>query len=99
MLMIEKILYNKIKSNFDPRQTVGNTPQNQSRSGLKPHVSIKRSNTDVMTEDDAKSIIRNGRRKDFDIKLILDNPKKSGTKSRCRYNCYKRSTRFKDFDI
>ena len=43
------MLYKKIKSNFDPRQTVGNTPQYQSRSSLKPHVSTKRSNTDVMT--------------------------------------------------
>ena len=79
-----KILYDKIESNLGPRQTVGNTPQNQSRSGLKPHVSIKRSNIDVMTEDDAKSVIRNGRRNDFDIEFIQDNPKKSGTKSRCR---------------
>ena len=93
------MLYKKIKSSFDPRQTVGNTPQYQSRSSLKPHVSIKRSNTDVMTKDDAKSIIRNGRRNDFDIKFIQDNPTKSGTKSSCRYNCYKRSTTFKDFDI
>ena len=62
-------------------------------------MSIKRSNTDVMTEDDAKSKLRNGRRNDFDIKFIQDNPKKRGTKSSCRYDCYKRLTTFKDFDI
>ena len=87
-----------VNPNFDPRQTVGTNPQSQSRVGLRPHVPTKRSSSDLMNEDEAKSIIRDGRRYDKLIKFTQINPKHPGSKCGCRYDRYKRCTTFKDFD-
>ena len=81
---------------FDARQTVGTTPQQQSRAGLLPHVP-RRKSSDIMTEDDAKDALRTAKRAGSKLKFIPENPKVVGTKSHARYDAYKTCTTFEEF--
>jgi len=85
---------NKMKMKT-PRQTVGSSPNVQSRSDLNDHVDKQNSNM-LFTKGQAKTAIRKGRKEKMLLVFNQNNSKKG--KSYWRYNFYKKAISFEDLD-
>ena len=79
------------------RQTVGASPQDQSRLGLSEHMEPVNSKC-LCSKTEAKTMISSARRNGQILIFNQNNPKLSGTKSFWRYEQYKLVSNFGDFD-
>ena len=79
------------------RQTVGASPQDQSRLGLAEHMEPVNSKC-LCSKTEAKAVISSARRNGQILIFNQSNPKLSGTKSFWRYEQYKLVSSFGDFD-
>ena len=76
---------------------MGANPQDQSRMALTDHVDPVNSKC-LFSGTQAKKIISNARREGKKLIFNQDNPKVDGTRSWLRYEFYKSTTSFQEFD-